>query len=95
MNSVEIIAHWGAVINGPDVVAYNAIHRTKQAQARAVHLHPSQLSVEVVNTIRQQGIQIHAWDVNSTGNLRRVREMDITRICTDDLIQALQFFQKN
>jgi len=88
MSSVEVVAHRGAASSGPEVVANNTIHLTQQAQARAIHLHPSQLSVEVVNTIRQQGIQFHAWDVNSTADLRRVREMDITIICTDNLIQA-------
>ncbi|MFH1929813.1 MAG: glycerophosphodiester phosphodiesterase, partial [Chloroflexota bacterium] len=49
---------------GLDVVAYASAHRARLAGARAVHLHPSQLSPEVVSTVRSHGVDIHAWDVN-------------------------------
>jgi glycerophosphoryl diester phosphodiesterase len=68
-----------------DVVAYNAIHRAKQAKARAVHLHPTQLYDEVVNNVREHGIQIHAWDVNSKEDLLPVLDFNITRMSTDNL----------
>ena len=47
-----------------DIVRHQAIHLSRLAKARAVHLHPSQLSEKVVNTLHNQGIEIHAWDVN-------------------------------
>ena len=77
-----------------DVVAYLAIHRARLAHARAVHLHPSQLSAEVVSRIRQSGVDVHAWDVNDEPALFLCREFNIERICTDDLEQALMFRQR-
>jgi glycerophosphoryl diester phosphodiesterase len=76
-----------------DVVAYNAIHRAKHAKARAVHLNPTQLSDEIVNGVREQGIQIHAWDVNSREHLRHVLDFEIKRICTDNLGEIQQFIR--
>jgi glycerophosphoryl diester phosphodiesterase len=77
-----------------DVVTYLAIHRAKLAQARAVHLHPTQLSPEVVTSIRQQGIEVHSWDVNDELTLNAMLELKIPRICTDKLQQALTFRQR-
>ena len=70
---------------------YLAVHRTKLARARAVHLHPTQLSAEVVSTIRSCGLEVHAWDVNDEQSLNIVAELNIPRICTDKLQQALDF----
>ena len=77
-----------------DVVAYLAIHRARLAHARAVHLHPSQLSADVVSQIRQFGVDVHAWDVNDEPSLFLCREFNIERICTDDLEHALMFRQR-
>jgi glycerophosphoryl diester phosphodiesterase len=75
----------------PDVITYQAIHRARLARARAVHLHPTQLSPEVVSAIRQHGIAIHAWEVNDEPALKTVMELNIPRICTDKFQQALSF----
>jgi glycerophosphoryl diester phosphodiesterase len=77
-----------------DVVTYLAIHRAKLAQARAVHLHPTQLSLEVVTSIRQQGIEVHSWDINDEQSLNSIWELKIPRICTDKLLEALAFRQR-
>ncbi len=74
-----------------DVVTYLAIQRARLAQARAVHLQPTQLSQEVVSTIRQHGIEVHAWDVNDEASLKTILELNIPRICTDRVQQALEF----
>jgi glycerophosphoryl diester phosphodiesterase len=74
-----------------DVVQYQALHFARLARARAVHLHPSQLSAEVVHALRSQGIEIHAWDVNDESSLEIVTEHEIPRICTDNFNQALAF----
>jgi len=79
---------------GLDVVAYVAVHRARLAGARAVHLHPSQLSPGVVSTIRSHGVEIHAWDVNDEESLNRVVELGILKICTDELQRALDFRQR-
>ena len=76
---------------GLDVVAYAAAHRARLAGARAVHLHPTQLTPEVVSTVRSNGVEVHAWDVNDEASLNTVVGLGIPRICTDELQQALDF----
>lgn len=77
-----------------DVVTHLAIHRSRLARARAVHLHPTQLTPEVVAAIRQAGIEVHAWDVNDQASLGLAAELRIPRICTDDPLPALAFRQR-
>ncbi len=77
-----------------DVVQYQAIHHSRLAYARAVHLHPSQLSEEVVNALHKHGIEIHAWDVNDEQALQTVTKYGIPRLCTDHFKQALAFRDK-
>jgi glycerophosphoryl diester phosphodiesterase len=74
-----------------DVVGYEALHKARLAQARAVHLHPSQLSEEVVNLIRGSGIEIHAWDVNDEQAIQTIVEYNIPRLCTDHFELAVNF----
>ena len=74
-----------------DVVAYQALHQARLAQARAVHLHPTQLSQDVVARIKQNGIKVHAWDVNDEKSLQIIAELDVPRICTDNFQQAFDF----
>jgi glycerophosphoryl diester phosphodiesterase len=77
-----------------DVVAYLAAQRARLARARAVHLHPTQLSAEVVAAVRRQGIEVHAWDVNDESALAAVAALAVPRLCTDKLCQALDFRQR-
>ena len=74
-----------------DVVAYLAIQRGRLARAHAVHLHPAQLSTEIVAAVQQHGIQVHACDVNDEKSLKLVAELGIPRICTDRFQQAHEF----
>lgn len=74
-----------------DVTAYQAAQLARLAKARAVHLHSTQLSPEVVAEIRSRGIDIHAWDVNDLAALEKIRSLGITRVCTDRLQLALDF----
>jgi glycerophosphoryl diester phosphodiesterase len=74
-----------------DVVQYQALHLARLARARAVHLHPSQLSAGVVQAVRSGGIEIHAWDVNDESALEIVAKYGIPRICTDEFELALAF----
>ncbi len=73
---------------GPEVILHEAIHLSRLAQARAVHLHPSQLSEEMVKILKSRGIQTHAWDVNSVDALAFVTGIGIPRICTDEFRMA-------
>jgi len=66
-----------------DVVAYEAANLARQAMVRAVHLHPSQLSGEVIDYIQRSGVGIHAWDVNHEHAIQKIVEYNIPRICTD------------
>lgn len=75
----------------PDVVIYLAIQRAKLAQARAVHLHPTQLSPKTVTSIRQHGIEVHVWDVNDESSLNTIWDLKIPKMCTDKLPEALAF----
>ncbi len=74
-----------------DVVTYLAIHRARLARVRAVHLHPTQLSSEVVSAVRSWGIEVHSWDVNDEQSLNRIVELGIPKIDTDRLREALDF----
>ena len=77
-----------------DVVTYLAIHRARLARARAVHLHPTQLSSKVVSAVRSCGTEVHAWEVNDEQSLISVMALGIPKICTDKLQQALDFRQR-
>ncbi|MBN2085215.1 MAG: glycerophosphodiester phosphodiesterase [Anaerolineales bacterium] len=67
----------------PDVVAYQAVHRGRLAGARAVHLHTTQLSENIVAVLRRAGMEVHAWDVNDGKALEQAARLGIPRICTD------------
>lgn len=74
-----------------DVVAYQAANLARLACVRAVHLHPSQLSDEVIEYVRRSGFEIHAWDVNNERAIQKVVEYNIPRICTDYFEWAADF----
>lgn len=76
-----------------DVVTHLAIHRSRLAKVRAVHLHPSQLTSDVVSEIQKHGIQVHAWDVNDEQSLQLCADLEIPKICTDKFQQAKSFRQ--
>ena len=73
-----------------DVLAYNALQRGRLAGARAVHLHASQLSEEVVSKIRHGGCEVHAWGINDPSTYAAARELQISRLCTDNLEEILK-----
>jgi len=77
-----------------DVAAYQAAQHARLAQARAVHLHPGQLTEEVVRSVRGRGIEIHAWDVNDETALKLTSDLGIPRICTDRFLQAKAFRER-
>lgn len=77
-----------------DIVRHQTIHLSRLAKARAVHLHPSQLSETVVNALYNKGIEIHAWDVNDEQSLETVSKFGIHRVCTDYFKQALAYRDK-
>ncbi len=74
-----------------DVVAYQAGQRARLAHAHAVHLHPTQLTPAVVAHLREQNVQVHAWDVNDAAGLETIAACGIPRICTDNFNLAWAF----
>lgn len=76
---------------GLDVVAYLALHRARLASARAVHLHPTQLSTAGVAALCHHGIEIHLWDANDAQSWAKAVEYRIPRVCTDRFQQAIAF----
>lgn len=74
-----------------DVVAYQAGQRARLAHAHAVHLHPTQLTPAVVAYLREQNLQVHAWDVNAAAGLETIAACGIPRICTDSFNLAWAF----
>lgn len=77
-----------------DVVTYSAVQRARLAHARAVHLHPTQLSPKAVAAIQEQGFEVHAWDVNDEQSLQIVTDLRIPRICTDRFQHARVYLQR-
>jgi glycerophosphoryl diester phosphodiesterase len=77
-----------------DVVAYQALHHSRLAGARAVHLHPTQLTTDGAAYIRKNGIEIHAWDVNDEDTLQTCIEHKIPRVCTDRYQLAAGFRER-
>jgi glycerophosphoryl diester phosphodiesterase len=76
---------------GLDVVAYSALHGARLAGARAVHLHPTQLSSEVVGAVRSAGIEVHSWEVNDRSRLEKIEKLGIPKFDTDELVLALGY----
>ena len=74
---------------GLDVVAYTAFQRARVAGTGVVHLHPSQLAEEVVERLRGGGVEVHAWDVNTTAAFRLAARLGLAWVTTDQLEQAL------
>ena len=74
-----------------DVVAYGALQGARLAKADAVHLSPSQLSTEVVASIRAAGVEVHAHAVNDQAALVLAASLGVPWICSDAPEQALAF----
>jgi glycerophosphoryl diester phosphodiesterase len=72
-----------------DVVAYFSRHRARQAKADAVHLHPTQLTDQVVGYVRAAAVDVHAWDVNDVEVLQLCADLDLPWVTTDRLEHAL------
>jgi glycerophosphoryl diester phosphodiesterase len=64
---------------------------TPEDQVACLECIKTQLSAAVAQKIREAGIEIHAWDVNDEASLKTMLALNIPRICTDELRQALEF----
>ena len=77
-----------------DVVIYEAIQRARLAQTRGIHLHPSQLDFEGVDTIRAHGLEVHAWDVEGEDTLQKIVSLEIPRFSSDNPAAAVRFRER-
>ena len=77
-----------------EIVGYQAIHFSRLARARAIHLHPTQLSIKVIAGLKDYGIEIHSWDANDEGSLETITKFGITRACTDDIERVFRYREK-
>lgn len=75
----------------PEIVTHLALGRARMAGARAVHLHPTQLTESGLDSIRSAGFDVHCWDVNDEASLDLMKRFRIERIDTDRLKLALDF----
>lgn len=69
----------------PEIVSRIAVEKGKLAQARAVHMHPSQLTPDTVDYIRGRGFDIHAWDVNDTDTLAHLLALGVEQFTSDNI----------
>lgn len=76
---------------GLDVFRYEAIQYGRLSHARAVHIHPTLLSEEMMTAVRAGGLEVHSWDVNDPGALETVFRLGIPRFDTDRVEAALKF----
>jgi glycerophosphoryl diester phosphodiesterase len=74
-----------------DVVAYVAAQSGRLAGARGVHLHPTQLSPEVVRTVQAAGLEVHSGYVNDLESLRMMKRLGIPKFDTDNVRLAVEF----
>lgn len=72
-----------------DVFLYSAVKRGHLAGARAVHLHPTQLSEELIHFVRKEGLEIHSYDVNDQASIDEMLALDIPRFDTEIVPEAL------
>jgi glycerophosphoryl diester phosphodiesterase len=76
---------------GHDVVAHAALHRARGCGASSVHLSATQLTPDVVRSVRAGGVDVHAHLINDEAALRLARSLDVAWICTDEPERALAF----
>jgi glycerophosphoryl diester phosphodiesterase len=77
-----------------DVISYLAIQHARIAKANSIHLHPIQLNQKIIQEIKKKGYQVHTWDVNDEETIKKVVELKINRICTDNCLTLMEFRQK-
>lgn len=75
----------------PEYIAYAGIHRGRLSGARAVHLHASQVSARVVETIRSAGFSVHVHGVDTRDDLSTALDLEIERFDTDRLLEVIHW----
>lgn len=86
--TVDLLYPRTEIWKGQEVILHEALHLSRLARARAVHLHPTQVSAEMVATLKGKGIETHAWDVNDVDSLAFMTAIGVPKICTDEFRMA-------
>lgn len=83
--ATDLLAPRAEAWTTPKIVSRLTVEKGKLAQARAVHVHPSQLTQETVDYIRGHGFDIHAWDVNNMDTMARLLALSVEQFTSDDI----------
>ncbi len=75
---------------GADAIAYDASHRAEMAGTKTIHLLPKNITADMLAHIRRRGLTVRAGPTNDVALLRKMAELGIRRVCTDDLERALE-----
>ena len=83
--ATDLLAPRAEAWTTPKIVSRLTVEKGKLAQARAVHVHPSQLTPETVDYMRGHGFDIHAWDVNDKDTLAQLLSLGVDQFTSDHI----------
>lgn len=89
--TVDLLIHRSKSWMERDVAEYVALNKAQLTHARAVHMHLSQLTPEIIGNFNQHGIEVYTWDVNDEESLNACFDLGVKRIATDDIRRAVKF----
>ena len=69
----------------PEIAARLAVEKARLANARAVHLHPSQLSPAVIEKVQSPDLAVHSWDIDSLAIWDHIRSLGVEQFTTDNI----------
>ena len=69
----------------PEIAARLAVEKARLAKARAIHLHASQLTPNVIDFVFAHKLTIHCWDVNDLARYDFIKSLGIEQFTTDNL----------
>jgi len=72
-----------------DVLEYAAVKAGHLATARAIHLHPLQLTEDLIRSVQGNGLEIHSYDVNDRLSIEKVLALGIPKFDTEIVLEAL------
>lgn len=73
----------------PDVLGHEAVSRARLARADAVHLHPTQVSAEVLRQLDAASLAAHVWGADDPGEVLRLAGLGVRRFSTHDVAAVL------
>mgnify|MGYP002713075178 CR=1 FL=1 len=89
--TVDLLIHRSKTWMANDVAEYVALNKAQLTHARAVHMHLSQLTPQIIDNFQKHDIEVYTWDVNTQDSLNTCFDLGIRRIATDDIRTAVEF----